>query len=285
MKRIKHSKIKNTGILFELLMRQVSADVISGTENSKALAIIREHFAKGCEIQKELELYHLLINHKFHSSSKANTLIEAVLQARSRLDNRKIRHQKYNIIKEIGQSFPVDKFFGSVVPHYTEYASVYKLFENAVSKESTDPYDITKSRHTLVEHICNKTKKVAEPKSKILEEFEKQPEEVRLLTTQILVNEFNEKFKDLSEKQKSLLREYVHDTAGSLKKYIESEIPGIKKELEGLAAKVADKVTKIKLTEVIKQLPAIIKGREVSDENMAAFMGYYSLIAELKGIK
>lgn len=285
MKRIKHQKIKNTGILFELLLRQVSTDVISGNDNSKALGIIREHFAKGCEIQKELELYQLLIQHKFSSPSKANTLIEAVLQARARLDNRKIRKQKYNIIKEIGQTFPVDKFFGSTVPHYTQYASVYKLFENAVSKEPTDPTDVTKSRHTLVEHICGKNKKVVELKSKILQEFEKQPEDVRLMTTQILVNEFNEKYADLSDKQKALLREYIHDTAGSLKKYIELEIPSIKKELEGLATRVADKVTKIKLTEVVKQLPSIIKGREVTDENLAAFMGYYSLIAELKGIK
>ena len=157
--------------------------------------------------------------------------------------------------------------------------------ENAVSKEPTDPTDVTQSRHTLAEHICGKTKKVAEPKSKILVEFENQPEDVRLMTTQILVNEFNEKYADLSDKQKNLLREYIHDTAGSLKKYIESEIPFIKKELEGLAAKVADKVTKIKLTEVVKQLPAIIKGREVTDENLAAFMGYYSLIDELKRIK
>ncbi len=282
MKRIKHSKIKNTGILYELLMRQVSADVVSGNMDSKALAIVKEHFVSGTEIQKELELYQLLVSHKFNSESKANTLIEAVLTARTRLNSAKLRKSKYTIIKEISQSYTVDGFFSSNIPNYVQYASVYKLFEDKMSGEPSDPVDISKCRHTLVEHICGKSTARLESRPKILVEFEKQPEDIRLLTTRLLVDRFNQKYNDLTQKQKALLREFINNTQNSLKRYIESEIPSVRKELSELAPTVTDKVVKIKLTEVIKQLEHLTKGRDVKDENVAALLGYYSLIDELR---
>jgi hypothetical protein len=283
MKRIKHSKIKNTGILYELLMRQVSADVVSGNMDSKALSIVKEHFVRGTEIQKELELYQLLVNHKFNSESKANSLIEAVLSARVRLNSAKLRKSKYAIIKEINQSYNTDAFFGSNVPNYVHYASIYKLFEDKISGEPSDPLDLSKCKHTLVEHICGKSVARVDSKSKVLVEFERQPEDVRLLTTRLLVDGFNKKYSNLSTRQKSLLREFINDTQGSLKRHIEKEIPAIRKELTDLSTTVTDKVVKIKLTEVIKQLDRIVtKGRDVKDENVAALLGYYTLIDELR---
>ena len=282
MKKIRHSKIKNTGILYELLMRQVSADVVSGNMDSKALSIVREHFVNGAEIQKELELYQLLVTHKSNSESKANTLIEAVLTARTRLNSAKLRKSKYAIIKEISQSYTVDGFFSSNIPNYMQYASVYKLFEDKMSGEPSDPVDISKCRHTLVEHISGKSSARMENRSKVLVEFERQPEDIRLLTTKLLVDKFNQKYSNLSAKQKVLLREYINNTQNSLKRYIESEIPTIRKELLSLSSIVTDKVVKIKLTEVIKQLDHLTKGRDVKDENVAALLGYYSLITELR---
>ena len=283
MKRIKHSKIKNTGILYELLMRQVSSDVVSGNMDSKALSIVREHFVKGAEIQKELELYQLMVNHKFSTEAKATNLIEAVLTARVRLNSKKLRKEKYAIIKEISQSYTVEGFFSSNIPNYVQYASVYKLFEDKVSGEPTDPVDMSKCKQTLIEHISGKSvARNMDTKSKILVEFGKQPEDIRLLTTRILVDKFNQKYSNLTPKQKSLLREFINNSQNSLKKYIESEIPGVRKELISLAPTVTDRVVKIKLTEVIKQLDHLTKGRDVKDENVAALLGYYSLIDELR---
>ena len=285
MKKIRHSKIKNTGILYELLMRQVSADVVSGNMDSKALEIVKEHFVNRTEIQKELELYQLMINHKFNSESKANSLIEAVLTARTRLNNSKLRKAKYTMIKEISQAYNVDVFFGSNIPNYIHYASVYKLFEDKLSTEASDPVDISKCRHTLVEHISGKNIARMEFKPKVLVEFENQSEDIRLLTTKLLVDKFNQKYSKLSFKQKALLREFINNTQNSLKRYVESELPTLRKELTSLAPIVTDKVVKIKLAEVIKQLDHLTKGRDVKDENVAALLGYYSLIDELRRIK
>lgn len=284
MKKLKHSKIKNTGILYELLLRKISADVIAGDTKSKALQIMQEHFSSNGEIVKELELYQILINRKFSSESKANSLIEAVINARKRLNNVKIRKEKYDIIKKLAESYNVAEFFGSQIPNYSQYASVYKLFEAALSKEPYEPVDVVKSRHTLLEHISGKV--IAKNNdSMIIKEFANLPEDVRLLTTRILVDRFNEKYAVLSSRQKFLLREYINDIGGSLKKHIESQIPTIKKELTELSKTVSDAVTKIKLNEVLKQIDTITKGREVKDESVSALLGYYELIDELMRVK
>lgn len=285
MKAAKHAKIKNTGILYELLTRQISTDVINGNLDSKALKIVKDNFTNGTEIQKELELYQLLLNHKFNTESKASTLVETVISARKKLNNTAIRRTKYNIIKEIKESYPVAEFFSSVIPNYTQYASVYKLFEDATSKEPFDPVDIGKSRHTLIEHICNKNQRKMQDKTKILSEFEKQPEDVRLLTTKILIDKFNTKYSVLSLKQKTLLREFINNTQNSLKKYMEGELQYIKKELVTLSPVVTDKVVQIKLHEVINQLDKLVKGRDIKDESVSALLGYYSLIDELRSLK
>ena len=64
-RKVKHSKIKNTGIIFECLMRQVTADVISGQKKSYALDILKKNFNEHTELGKEIILYTTLLNEKF----------------------------------------------------------------------------------------------------------------------------------------------------------------------------------------------------------------------------
>jgi hypothetical protein len=266
-------------------MRQVSTDVLAGKNNSNALTMIKEHFGKGSEIYKELELYQTLLNIRFKSEHKANALVDAVISARKRLDEKKIRKQKYGMIKEIQRSYDVDAFFKSDVANYRILASIYKLFEDATSQEPYNPSDVLRAKTTLTEHISGKVKSQILEKSKAIAEYEKQPEDIRLLTTKILVDKFNQKYSSLSPQQKSLLKEYINNTAGSLKKFIELQTPQMKKELVTLAKTVDDKVTKIKLTEVVKQIDTLYKGREVKDEQVSAMLNYYELISELKNLQ
>ena len=53
----KHSKVKNTGILFELLVRQITSDTLNNVSQPPAVAIIKEHFNKNTALRKELYLY------------------------------------------------------------------------------------------------------------------------------------------------------------------------------------------------------------------------------------
>jgi len=65
MKKIKHSKFKNTGFIFELLVRQITSEIMSANK-SVAEKILKEHFNSKKELSKELKLYQYLINEKYN---------------------------------------------------------------------------------------------------------------------------------------------------------------------------------------------------------------------------
>ena len=100
----KHSKIKNTGILFELLTRQITVDVLNSSKESSAIKILKEFLNPKTELGKEYELYKILLEKKYGKSEQANILIEAVTKNRRKLSNRRLKNEKYNLIKTIKEN-------------------------------------------------------------------------------------------------------------------------------------------------------------------------------------
>ena len=129
MRKVKHNKIRNTGLLFEFLLRQITSDVLNKDQNSKAVSIVKQKFNENTELGKELALYNILITKKFKSDSKADYFINEVMKTRSDLNNSILRREKYNLIKEIQSNYNLQKFMSSKVPNYKVFASIYKLFE------------------------------------------------------------------------------------------------------------------------------------------------------------
>jgi len=108
--RVKHSKIKNTGILFELLSRQITVDVMNDDGKSKAVEMLKKSFNEKTELGKENQLYQVLLKENYNSTHKAEKLVDAVLRAREKLQNKKLRTEKYNLIKEIKKNYVVEDF-------------------------------------------------------------------------------------------------------------------------------------------------------------------------------
>lgn len=286
MNKIKHSKFKNTGILFELLVRQVTADILSNSESSTANSILQEFFNEDTELGKELKLYQLLIQEKAKDSIGADRIIETILKARHRLSSKTLSEQKFNLIKTIKENYPLDDFLRGKISNYKLCASVYKLFEDAVSNGKYDPTDALQSRHVINENLLGNISSPAtkEDKDRIIEHYKKQEEDLRLLSYKMLVESFNKKYSTLDDKQKKLLREYINNVSNtnSLKSYIDSEIPGVKQELINLSEQIGDKVVKIKLAETIRQLDKVSKGKTVKDSQISSLLLSYELIKELK---
>jgi len=275
----KHSKYKNTGILFELLVRQVTNDTLSGVKNPAAIKIIREFFKKNTTLKRELGLYQTLLNEKFSTESKANTFINAVLREHKSLNLSTLRRQKYNLIKEIKKNYILEDFFSQKVNNYLNNASVYCLFEgkNTPTKE-------VKYRYNLVETIVGKTGKKLKESHDI---YQKQDKDIRLLSYKILLEKFNKKWgKSLTNAQKSLLKEYINNISNTskLKQYLHKEITSTAKSLAILTKKVNNKVVKIKLMEVISQLRGIKKDKNVRDKYIISVLRGYDLIGELKNV-
>ena len=284
MKRVKHSKFKNTGILFELLVRQITLEVLNGDTTEKAKKIVAEFFSPKTELNKELRLYELLIKEKYNSESRAEKFIDTVNEAHNRIDQKQLQREKYNLIKKINESFNMDEFLSSPISNYKVLASIYKVFESK-KYDSYDVKDVFNSKITLIENITSKPATLTEAKKdKVVEEYKKQDKDLRLLTYKVLVETFNKKYSNLNESQKSLLREYINNLTNTtgFKTYVENEIPKIVKELKSIQSKVTDKVTKIKLTETISVLSKTKIGKSVSDNHVSSLMMSYELIKELK---
>ena len=281
MSTVKHSKFKNTGILFELLVRQVASDTLS-KDNSEAVRIIKEYFSNKTQLGKELQLYQTILNEKFNSESQANRFIDAVLSSRRKLNKGKLRREKYNLIKEIKEHYDIEKFTKARVDNYRTLASTYTIFENT----SLRPADSVKMRYNLVEAVTGKRAN-KQIKKQIVSEYSKQDKDMQLLSYQILVDKFNEKYGDLTPKQKKVLREYINNVSNTnnLKELISSEVPHIKRTLRNKMRSIRDPVVRIKLKEVAKQATALGKRNVIKDQEVLSLMRFYELIKELKNIK
>ena len=279
----KHNKIKNTGILFELLTRQIAVDVMNDKKDSPAIKIIKEFFNDKTQLGKENELYKILVEKKYKNLNQAEILIEAVIKNRGKLSNRRLKNEKYNLIKQIKENYGVNAFFNSRISNYKVLASVYTLFENESVKEVVDSVEETDSKITILETITQSDIKSNKSSNKVLESYQTQDTDVRLLTYQLLVDKFNKKYSNLNESQKNLLREYINNLSNtnSLREFIDSEVTKVKSILKSHLKQVDDKITKIKLSEAIKHTDESVGGKLVKDSHVVALMRYYELIKEL----
>ena len=278
--KIKHSKYKNTGILFELLTRQLTSDTIAGNQ-TKSLTFLKKHFNSKTELLKEYKIYHTLATKKYNKENQATMLINALVEAHRKLNKSQLRREKYNLIKEIKDTYNVNDFFKAKITDYKVMASIFNLLEN----KSATPLSIVNSKVTILEHITeNKTKNLK--KDTILENYNKQDKNTRLLTYKVLLEKFNEKYSDLQDNQKTLLKEYVNSVTNSpsLKTYINEEIKNVKKDLYKYSKKVEDKAVAIKLKETKDLIKPLCKKSNVHDDNVTNLLNYYELINELKTI-
>ena len=285
MKKIKHSKVKNTGVLFELLVRQITLEVLNGDKTENAKNIVKELFASGTELNKELRLYDLLLKEKYNSESKAEMFVDTVSQAHAKLNEGKLVKEKYNLIKQINEKFELEQFLSSPITNYKVLASIYKVFESKKS-ENYDIKDIFNSKVTLIENIIarpsTKTNKIED--TKLIESYKQQDKDLRLLTYKILVETFNKKYTNLDSKQKNLLKEYINNISNTskFKDYLSVELPNIVSELKSIKLKIQDKVTTIKLSETISVLEKMKMGKSITDGQVSSIMLSYELIKELK---
>ena len=287
MKKIRHSKFKNTGILFELLVRQITLEILNG-DKEVAKNIVKEFFKQGTELSKEKKLYDLLLKEKYNSESRAEKFIDAILEAHSKIDSKKVTKEKYNLIKSIQESFNIDEFLNSPITNYKTYASIYKVFESK-SVENADVRDVLNSRFTLIEHIISTSVKNKERiiEDRALQSYKKQEKDVRLLTYKILVEQFNKKYTKLDTAQKDLLKEYINNVNNTSKfvDYYKSEMKKLVSSLHEEYTKTKDKVTRIKLKETLNLLRKQKVGRKVTDNQVSALMMGFELIKEMKNVR
>jgi hypothetical protein len=283
--KIRHNKFKNTGILFELLVRQIASDTMSG-KDSASINLVKKYFSKS-ELVKEHKLYQVLITSKALTEGKAESLINATLDLSSRLNKTALRREKYNLIKDISEAYNLEEFFKSKINHYPQYAAVYNLIEAHTSSEFVEPSYVIDNKITLLEHISRTAVDKEEVKDRLLEEYTQMDKGTRLLAYKMLLERFNNKYSTLSDNQKSVLKEYINNISNTVKlrEFVNSNFNSIATELAKLSKTVTDKTIQIKINEVTNLLKPLDKNQSVKDDNIVALLQFHELIAELKNVK
>jgi hypothetical protein len=279
--KLKHSKYKNTGILFELLVRQITADTLSG-KNSQATGIMKKYFVKS-EISKEYKLYETLLQRVGLTEGKAEIIINTILETSKKLNKSNLKREKYNLINEIQKHYNLDEFFKTQLPHYKVQASFYLLMEIYNQNTLTNPTQIIDHKVTLLEHLTSKEVNKEIVKDNLIEEFKTYDKDLRILTYRILLEKFNGKYDGLNPNQKQVLKEFITsvDSNPALKEFYNSKIKEIKSTLTKLNEKVKDKAIQIKIKETINIIVEANKSTKINDDHLINLLQYYSLVEEL----
>jgi hypothetical protein len=278
---LKHSKYRNTGILFELLVRQTTSDLLNN-QDSKAVKILKKYFTN-TELGKEYSLYSTFSSSPKLSEAKAEILISTIIEQYKKLDYEKLNKLKYNLIKEIKKNYDLENFFKAKIDNYKPFASIYTIFESHNAK-SVDTKQLILNKINLLEHLTAKDLSDSKAPKSLIEEFMKEDKEIRLLAHKIMVDKFNNKYQNMSDRQKNVLKEYITSISDTknLKLYLNEQLEQVKKELIDLKEVQKDPVTKIKLEEVLKFITPIKENQSVKDEIITGILQYFDLIDELK---
>ena len=279
--KIKHSKYKNTGILFELLVRQITSDTLKGGD-SPAIDILKKYFVKS-ELSREYRLYESILKSKVLSESHANVYIETTIQNSKYLNKSLLKKQKYNLINEIKQNYDLSTFFGSQISNYKTLASIYTILEST-NITSPDNKQLINNKINLLEHLTKGEANLVENKENVLQEFSTYDKDLRSLTYRILLEKFNEKYDSLNTDQKQVLKEYINavDSTPGLRKFYNSKIDELKNTLSEHSKNIKDKATKIKIQEISKMLSKLDNTSKVNDDNLVDLLQYYELVKEIK---
>ena len=280
--KIKHSKFKNPGILFELLVRQITADTLKGSD-SPAIDIIKKYFVK-TELGREYKLYETILKSKVLTESRANVFISTALDNSKNFNKRVLRKEKYQLINEIRNNYNIEEFFGAKIKNYKELASLYTLIEGSRIDNYSNTQQIIDNKITLLEFLTKQEVNKTQIEKDIIQEFSTFDKDTRILTYKVLLEKFNDKYKDLSNEQKQVLKEFINsvDSTPSLRNFYNEKINILKEQLSVISNNIKDKATKIKVNEVSKYLVELSKTDKVDNDNLVDLLQYFELVKEIK---
>jgi len=283
--RIKHSKYKNTGLIFELLVKQIAADTLD-KKDSAAVQILKKFFTGKSALVREFKLYEFILKNKSVSQAKAESIVSTIIEVARTIDKDTLKKQRYNLIKEIKDNYNIDEFFSISVKDYKPLAALYCLMEAHKVTDVIDPNFLVDNKTTILEHLTKEEQNKKQVRDTLIEEYSKYDKDLKLLTFKILLEKFNSKYDSLLPEQKNILKEFITsvDSSARLRNIVNEELEKLKQIINKLKDTVQDEIVAIKLQEVAKGIQPVAKTKRVTDDHLVNIMQYYELVQELKGL-
>ena len=283
--KIKHSKYRNTGLIFELLVKQIAADTLNN-KDSAAVSILKNFYSNTSALSKEYKLYEFVLKNNKLPQGKAEAVVSTITEVSRKLNQDTLKNQKYNLISEIKKSYNLEEFFSMEVRDYKPLAALYCLLEAINNSELVDPKVLVENKFTILEHLTSNPQKEEDVKDSLIEDYSKYDKDLKMLTFKILLEKFNSKYKNLLPEQKNILKEFITSVNSNKRLFtlVNNEFSKIKTKIKKLVENVKDEVVKIKLTEVVKNIKPLKKTEKVNDSHLVNLMQYYDLINELKSV-
>lgn len=283
--KIKHSKFKNTGLIYELLVKQIAADTLSKSD-SAAVGILKKYFGGKTALAQELKLYEYILKNNNLSEAKAETVVSTITEISRKFNQKTLKESKYKLIAELKENYNIEDFFAIQVRDYKPLAALYCLLEAQNNNTLVNPEFLVNNKLTILEHLTSKEVDASAVKDTLIEEYAKYDKDLRLLTFKILLEKFNNNYKNLLPEQRNILKEFITSVNSTtrLRSLVNEEVDKIKKEVQKLSSKIKDEVVKIKIEEVIKGIKPLKKTEKISDNHLVNLMQYYDLVNELRGL-
>ena len=283
--KVKHSKYKNTGLIFELLVKQIAADTLS-RKDSPAVKILKKFYTGKTSLVREFKLYDFVLKNKGIGQKKAEAILSTIVELSRKIDTATLSKQKYELIKELKNHYNLEDFFSIKVESYKPLAALYCLLEAQNTQGLVDPQVFVDNKTTLLEHFLQTKQDGNNAKDTLIEEYSKYDKDLRLLTYKILLEKFNNKYDNLLPEQKNILKEFIisANSTTKLRTIVNEELGKIQVQITKLKPRIEDQIVKIKLDEITKSITPVKNTEKVTDNHLVSLMQYYELVGELKRV-
>lgn len=281
--KFKHNKRINTGLLYELLFRDLAESFIDKDlhKSDKILTIIKKYYSPGNVLNEENNIYSVILNNKAQNKKNANNMIDEILTYSNRLNAKAIDSEKSKLLREIDVSLNKD-FFNRRIKNYKTYASIHQLIQ--IDRSNSPDLNMSLKRLKLKESICNFLLVNDSNKVDALEASKK----YNNLVVKLVFEKYNEKYSDkLTKNQKILIKNLVENNDKDFKKYIEETIKAtsirIKKYKTNYAI-LENKVLNVKFNHICKKWQVdsnTIRKNLLTESSLTMLLKYVGLLDEI----
>lgn len=283
MSRI-HNKKRNTALLYEFLVRTISASLVEGDKkkSSTALRILRRHFKPGTQLYKEFRLFNALIKTTVSNSTVSSSIINEAKAAAVQADLGQLDREKSLLIRNINHLIKDENFYDQPISEYRMYATIQTLLNEWRKTPGTaDIEELAKYEDQLHSWLVTEKKSVDHTVS------EDSPGESRLLM-KVMMKKLNEKYSSaLNNEQREIIRSYAFSAANDDHTTIKKKLNEIKKSLiESIEVYSSNHPDNEYINKKIETARGQILSESleaIDDTVVSRFMLYSSLKRELSG--